>query len=141
MRPIPPPHLPLPAPTPTHPPNQQTPPIYADQQTEYKTLCVTNCSGHGQCDITSGVCSCFYSDTLGYWRGEKCELCESGYSGPLCAVPCPGGACNRCNGRGTCNDGIAGNGTCSCFANLSYGFWGGSSCDTCQPGYCPRWAS
>ncbi|XP_029645215.1 stabilin-2 isoform X1 [Octopus sinensis] len=39
--------------------------------------------------------------------------CCQGFFGPNCE-PCPGGLNNPCYGRGTCFDGINGNGTCKC---------------------------
>ncbi|XP_053319635.1 stabilin-2 [Spea bombifrons] len=51
--------------------------------------------------------------------------CCPGYWGPDC-LECPGGALTPCNSRGSCFDGIQGNGTCSC----KKGF-GGTTCETC----------
>jgi hypothetical protein len=42
-----------------------------------------------------------------------CSSCQPGYYGPSCAA-CPSTAIGFCNGVGTCSDGMAGNGTCSC---------------------------
>ncbi|KAM8930744.1 stabilin-1 [Pelodytes ibericus] len=39
--------------------------------------------------------------------------CCSGFYGPHC-LPCPAGFSNPCYGRGTCFDGMHGNGTCAC---------------------------
>ncbi|KAM3927008.1 stabilin-2 [Leptodactylus fuscus] len=51
--------------------------------------------------------------------------CCPGYWGPDC-IECPGGASSPCNGRGTCSEGLDGNGTCSC----QEGF-GGIACEKC----------
>ncbi|KAG9483804.1 hypothetical protein GDO78_009628, partial [Eleutherodactylus coqui] len=40
--------------------------------------------------------------------------CCKGFYGPDCK-PCPGGFSNPCYGRGTCNDGMNGNGKCECY--------------------------
>ncbi|XP_030070273.1 stabilin-2 [Microcaecilia unicolor] len=52
-------------------------------------------------------------------------LCCSGYWGPDC-LDCPGGATSPCNKRGSCSDGLQGNGTCTC----QEGF-GGTACEIC----------
>ncbi|XP_036616197.1 stabilin-2 isoform X1 [Trichosurus vulpecula] len=52
-------------------------------------------------------------------------LCCPGFWGPDC-MECPGGEKTPCSGRGSCSDGIEGNGSCSC----SEGF-GGTACETC----------
>uniref|UniRef100_A0A2K5ZG23 Stabilin-2 n=2 Tax=Mandrillus leucophaeus TaxID=9568 RepID=A0A2K5ZG23_MANLE len=51
--------------------------------------------------------------------------CCPGHWGPDC-IECPGGAESPCNGRGSCAEGMEGNGTCSC----QEGF-GGTACETC----------
>ena len=71
-------------------------------------ICPNNCSNKGNCNTTTGVCSC-----------------NQGYSGNDCGtvVPiCPGTP--KCNGRGICNT----NGTCSC--NQGYS---GNDCGTVVP--------
>ncbi|XP_053572946.1 stabilin-2 isoform X2 [Bombina bombina] len=52
-------------------------------------------------------------------------LCCPGYWGPDC-MECPGGAATPCTNRGTCSDGIQGNGNCTC-----QGGFGGTACETC----------
>ncbi|KAL2088083.1 hypothetical protein ACEWY4_016911 [Coilia grayii] len=52
--------------------------------------------------------------------------CCKGFWGLDC-MPCPGGYTNPCSGQGTCNDGISGNGTCTCEPNFS-----GSRCQYCS---------
>ncbi|XP_048212984.1 stabilin-2 isoform X1 [Perognathus longimembris pacificus] len=51
--------------------------------------------------------------------------CCPGHWGPDCEE-CPGGAESPCNGRGSCDQGMEGNGSCSC----QEGF-GGTACETC----------
>ncbi|XP_036923701.1 stabilin-2 isoform X3 [Sturnira hondurensis] len=51
--------------------------------------------------------------------------CCPGYWGPDC-LECPGGAQSPCSGRGSCAEGMEGNGSCSC----QEGF-GGTACETC----------
>uniref|UniRef100_A0A673TU02 Stabilin-2 n=1 Tax=Suricata suricatta TaxID=37032 RepID=A0A673TU02_SURSU len=51
--------------------------------------------------------------------------CCPGHWGPDC-MECPGGARSPCNGRGSCAEGMEGNGSCSC----QDGF-GGAACETC----------
>ncbi|XP_070594767.1 stabilin-1 isoform X2 [Erythrolamprus reginae] len=58
-------------------------------------------------------------------KEEKPGCCK-GFFGPSC-TPCPGGYSNPCYGKGTCNDGIHGNGQCSCH----YGFKG-IACHICS---------
>ena len=40
---------------------------------------------------------------------------------------CPGGSEYPCHNQGVCNDGIDGNGTCTCYQGYT-----GDSCDQCQ---------
>ncbi|XP_041446960.1 stabilin-1-like [Xenopus laevis] len=51
--------------------------------------------------------------------------CCSGFYGPECRQ-CPGGFSSACYGRGTCNDGIHGNGKCICFPKFK-----GIACHIC----------
>ncbi|XP_039733881.1 stabilin-2 [Pteropus medius] len=51
--------------------------------------------------------------------------CCPGHWGPDC-MECPGGASSPCSGRGSCAEGMGGNGSCSC----QKGF-GGTACETC----------
>ncbi|XP_069486024.1 stabilin-2 [Ambystoma mexicanum] len=59
------------------------------------------------------------------YEEAQVPLCCAGYWGPECQ-DCPGGAATPCNNRGSCADGMKGNGTCSC----QEGF-GGTACETC----------
>ncbi|XP_075039184.1 stabilin-1 isoform X2 [Mixophyes fleayi] len=65
--------------------------------------CARNCS---RSVVVAGCCSGFY--------GSNCK-------------PCPGGYSNPCYGRGTCNDGIHGNGKCVCFQKYK-----GIACHICS---------
>ena len=100
----------------------------------------TPCSGHGDCDggtQGTGRCVCWASPARGYWRGVECAACAAGYYGPGCALQCPGsvGVAGVCGGHGRCADGLAGNGTCDCDANVTAGFWAGPGCAECRAGY------
>lgn len=66
------------------------------------------------------------------WSGLSCDVCAPGYFGAQCNSECPGGAGNPCGGRGTCLDGLTGNGTCLCNSGLSGG--------DCSVGGCPAGA-
>ena len=116
------------------------------------------CSGHGTCaaaysgDPTSAeivgltcVCTKQGLEPMPTWSGESCGClidaedgpcveCWSGFYGPACDA-CPGGAgISQCNTHGTCNDGLEGDGTCSCHVDTKYqglGGWKGDTCDTC----------
>eukprot|EP01060_Flectonema_neradi_P040076 TRINITY_DN9019_c0_g1_i1.p1 TRINITY_DN9019_c0_g1~~TRINITY_DN9019_c0_g1_i1.p1 ORF type:complete len:2360 (+),score=290.07 TRINITY_DN9019_c0_g1_i1:981-8060(+) len=86
------------------------------------------CSGHGYC--TSVGCICFKSAETGFWDGLFCDKCSPGYATATCKVPCNGGACTPCSGHGWCNEGVDGDGTCSCGGN-----WDGPSCSECSPNH------
>ncbi|XP_066452416.1 stabilin-1 isoform X2 [Eleutherodactylus coqui] len=76
----------------------------------------------GSTDMGTIDRGCHYEDggksALGCAR--NCSLpvtvngCCKGFYGPDCK-PCPGGFSNPCYGRGTCNDGMNGNGKCECY--------------------------
>jgi len=94
----------------------------------------TQCAGHGSCTIDL-TCNCFDSTADGYWQAPLCEKCQANYWGSDCINQCPGGACNACSKNGICNDGVAGTGQCTCFANATAGYWAGSRCDECLSDY------
>eukprot|EP00755_Sulcionema_specki_P004347 Sspe_Gene.29844::Locus_14416_Transcript_2_2_Confidence_0.714_Length_13673::g.29844::m.29844 len=74
-------------------------------------------------------CYCPKNSEDGYWIGEACDKCKAGFASN-CRVECPGGAATPCNGRGVCDEGPMGNGTCTC----NFG-WAGPSCNIpCQGG-------
>jgi MYXO-CTERM domain-containing protein len=56
--------------------------------------------------------------------------CPTGYFGSTCAFECPGGAASPCGDHGSCDDGKAGTGLCTCSEGYS-----GSACATpvCSP--------
>jgi len=59
------------------------------------------CADHGSCQVLHGngsderfrVCVCD-----GVWDGEYCTVCQRGYTGEACNIPCP----DLCAGRGSC---------------------------------------
>jgi hypothetical protein len=71
--------------------------------------CATNnggCGAHYLCASTgpgTNSCAC-----LSNWSGTSCDLCASGYYGAAC------NACPNCGAHGSCDDGLAGTGTCTC---------------------------
>ena len=86
---------------------------------------------HGVCvSCCPWTCSCHRSTELGFWLGENCDECVPGYYGPMCNQQCQGGTCNPCSGHGLCNEGLSGNGECTCSGN-----WAGRTCDACAVGY------
>ncbi|MED5463018.1 MAG: hypothetical protein VX699_00075, partial [Myxococcota bacterium] len=84
----------------------------------------TTCYNRGQAQ-DNGTCTCD-----GGWIGERCTDCSEGVFGVACASECPGGAANPCNGRGTCDDGVSGQGTCICDTG-----WKAPSCNNCASGF------
>eukprot|EP01012_Entosiphon_sulcatum_P050439 TRINITY_DN6927_c0_g1_i5.p1 TRINITY_DN6927_c0_g1~~TRINITY_DN6927_c0_g1_i5.p1 ORF type:complete len:2425 (+),score=246.00 TRINITY_DN6927_c0_g1_i5:6684-13958(+) len=93
------------------------------------------CGGKGTCNPKTVACQCYANTTHGYWAGSACTQCASAYYGPGCVKSCPGGACNPCNQKGICDDGLNGTGTCTCFSDNSRGLWTGSGCTNCEPGF------
>ncbi|KAM4569636.1 stabilin-2 [Odontesthes bonariensis] len=59
------------------------------------------------------------------WKPKCCH----GYYGRDCMV-CPGGVHSPCSGRGKCDDGSFGNGTCACDAGFR-----GTACGLCSAGF------
>lgn len=116
------------------------------------------CSGHGTCaaaysgDVNSAeivgltcVCTSKGTEPFPAWSGESCGClresetgpcveCWDGFFGAECKA-CPGGAgISQCNMHGVCNDGLEGDGTCTCDVDVKYrglGAWGGESCNAC----------
>lgn len=96
-----------------------------------------SCSGNGLCfDGLSGngTCQCFGNATAGFWSGQRCDICASGYWGVACKNRCPVGVARICNGHGVCSDGLRGTGNCACDASNVNGYWAGASCEVCAEG-------
>eukprot|EP00759_Apiculatamorpha_spiralis_P057921 PhF_6_TR884/c1_g1_i1/m.1350 len=94
------------------------------------TLATDLCFGHGTCDDGpggTGTCTC----TSGF-DPPRCNDCSAGRYGASCASLCPTGGLNSlvCSGKGTCFNGINGNGTCLC----NFGYSGTSCSVECQGG-------
>jgi hypothetical protein len=94
------------------------------------SLCPKNkagqlCSTNGVCDFTSLLCACYNDTVNGYWTGAGCGECKAGVWGARCQGFCP--AC--IDSRGSCSQGVTGNGQCSC----AYGY-GGPLCEIECPG-------
>ena len=109
------------------------------------------CTGHGTCaaayvennKFSHLTCECDSSPT---WSGQqcgclledgKCTECADGMFGETCTT-CPGGGgISQCDIHGKCNDGIDGDGTCTCDLDIKTGGLGGwkpgdtGSCDAC----------
>ena len=81
------------------------------------------CTGHGVCSVLGGGCTCHQSGDLGHWALEDCSACAPGYYGPTCTGVCP-----NC-GDGYCGEGLAGDGACTCNANVY-----GGQCENICPG-------
>eukprot|EP01012_Entosiphon_sulcatum_P008645 TRINITY_DN14746_c0_g2_i1.p1 TRINITY_DN14746_c0_g2~~TRINITY_DN14746_c0_g2_i1.p1 ORF type:complete len:3710 (+),score=117.93 TRINITY_DN14746_c0_g2_i1:228-11357(+) len=75
------------------------------------------CGGHGTCK-TDATCTCFSNVTAGFWAGDSCSECTSGWAGPTCQAYCPGGV--NCSGHGACDGYTA---TCACLSG-----WTGQAC-------------
>ncbi|KAM9334912.1 stabilin-2 [Symphorus nematophorus] len=61
------------------------------------------------------------------YKEAEVKSCCPGYWGPDC-MECPEHADRPCSGRGTCSDGLGGNGTCSCQEGFA-----GTACEDCAP--------
>ena len=97
-------------------------------------LASTTCTGNGACDVNTGACDCFgahsgsdCSQCLQYYWGQSCSgeftrsccvraLLRSLSESRLARAACQPSATNPCNGLGTCSDGRAGTGACTCNA-------------------------
>ena len=44
------------------------------------------CSGHGSCDVNTGMCTCYGNKEAGFWQGARCEQCEDGFIGEVCLI-------------------------------------------------------
>ncbi len=100
-----------------------------------------SCNGRGICDdsvVLLPLCNC-----LTGIAGAQCDRCQTGYYGSACDL-CPEGG-NETNSvpritdtcgvagsgrsRGTCDDGVAGSGNCTCFPHFAG--------ESCTEGVCP----
>ncbi|XP_034530059.1 stabilin-2 [Notolabrus celidotus] len=66
--------------------------------------------------------------SFGCQRDMEVKICCPGFWGPDC-IECPDRADKPCSDRGTCSDGLGGNGTCSCQEGFA-----GTACELCAPG-------
>ncbi|XP_041636350.1 stabilin-2 isoform X2 [Cheilinus undulatus] len=66
--------------------------------------------------------------SFGCHREEVLKSCCPGFWGPDCQE-CPERADRPCSGRGTCSEGLGGNGTCSCQEGFA-----GTACELCTSG-------
>ncbi|KAH8053942.1 hypothetical protein JL722_9103 [Aureococcus anophagefferens] len=109
----------------------------------YCTQGDTACGSNGLCDLTSVGFSEAYCQCLGGYTGDQCRECQTGYFGSTCDL-CPEGGdedrdaprlTDTCGiagsgrSRGSCDDGVAGSGNCTC-----YDIFSGSGC---TEGTCP----
>jgi hypothetical protein len=103
------------------------------------SACGRVCRGRGTC--TSGIngtgtCSCSADTTHGYWAGDGCESCVGSWAGTACLIRCPsswnGTANATCSGRGRCDDGLLGTGTCTCASPWS----STTNCTDCIDTFC-----
>ncbi len=85
-----------------------------------ETPCPSLCSGHGVCQEDL---SCFCDVGVdGGWTGESCDVCNTLFFGPNCVVALDclvldfeeRNLFEACSQRGVCNDGLEGDGQCSC---------------------------
>jgi hypothetical protein len=96
--------------------------------------------GNGVCNNATLKCECYFDTRLGHWAGGEvgagCSVCAAGYYGATCMSECPGSPCNACFGHGSCDDGLTGTGTCTCYhTGALKGSWNGSRCDECADGW------
>ena len=66
------------------------------------------CSGHGRCDAPGRACACDQSAASGYWGGDACGACATGWFGDDCTRQCVHGVCPGAPpcavaGRGPCD--------------------------------------
>ena len=118
----------------------------------------TICTGHGTCAAQYAgntyiglACECTPDGVMPFpaWTGDTCSClkntatdtdcskCATGSFGPQC-TSCPGGSgISQCNMHGRCDDGIQGQGTCTCDIDVKYGGLGafkGEACESCLSG-------
>ncbi len=118
----------------------------------------TICTGHGTCaaQYAGGTyiglaCECVPDGATPFpaWTGDTCSClknsatdsdcseCATGSFGLQC-TSCPGGSgISQCNMHGRCDDGVLGQGTCTCDIDVKQGGLGafkGDACDACLSG-------
>jgi len=112
---------------------------YMCSEGAFGSACSTcpDCPFNERCDEGSehsGECIC--RETF----NDACDDCREGNFGPQCESLCQ----ESCTQHGTCNDGLAGNGSCTCSPDLHFAGeqcdeclenWVGEDCDVCAPGY------
>jgi len=76
----------------------------------------------GVCDA-QGMCQCHNANI----QGDSCNQCKVGWAGFDCTTECAGGATNPCHGKGTCQSGMLGSGSCACDSGFS-----GAACNDPQ---------
>src|SRR4029079_19613457 len=85
----------------------------------FTTACDPGGCPAGTVEISSSSCGIFFRQEVcrrfGNAGTSQCASCPVGRYGVNCAS-CPTFNGQVCAGRGTCNDGISGNGQCVCFA-------------------------
>jgi hypothetical protein len=89
----------------------------ASDQIRYYLSVATGTGGTAHSTCVDGNCPCNSN-----WAGGSCNVCASGYYGASCTL------CPNCGAHGTCLDGLAGNGICSCAVHYS-----GADCSTLSP--------
>ncbi|CUG31867.1 transmembrane protein, putative [Bodo saltans] len=90
------------------------------------------CFNHGRCSDGvngTGVCTCDFNATFGFWSSYDCSLCVAGWYGYLCGSLCPRTDAGVFCGNGTCRDGYSGDGVCVCNAGFTVN-------DTTRNGVC-----
>eukprot|EP00760_Papus_ankaliazontas_P005448 PhM_4_TR1258/c0_g1_i1/m.81252 len=89
-----------------------------------------NCGAHGECDEQTASCTCHQSSALGFYSGELCDQCASGFSGELCRTR------DGCvEGSSGCAHGTCVGTTCVCHANSTHGYWDNEACSICAADY------
>ena len=92
--------------------------------------CPGDCLEPNGCDTLFG-CICSQTSDNNFDRLKNCQECIAGYAGPACDINCPSFPEQPvCGGHGTCEDGVAGSGLCTCDGN-----WALPSCTNCEPSY------